>query len=722
MKKTAIIIIFMFSFIGMKAQVFQEWTARYNGVDSLSDQATAIDAHGCIYVTGITQQFNQTYNRYENHIVILRYNQTGATLWAVVDTNIDASESAIVTDNNCNIYLTGSRNINGNVDFYTSKYDSAGVKQWEAFYDDPQHNYDAANSIAIDNTGSNIYVAGNSAAGTTLVKYSLSGVQQWVANYNVNNGMGSPQVFAIAIDAGNNIYMTGVRTTSNSLGDYLTLKYNSNGVQQWVTFYNGPGNGSDIAYDIATDKNDNIYVTGASNDVNNKTDYATIKYNKNGIQQWVARYDDSGNGYDNAISIAIDGKGNIDVFGTFNSSNTGSGYATLQYNKNGVVKWIQLYNGPTSSTIATAMALDTAGNVYVTGYSEGIGTFLDYATIKYLQKGDLAWVMRYNGTAGGYDYATAIAVDAKANVYVTGASQETGTGFDMVTVKYVNIPKVIKKVTLLNGRLIFASRAQFEKVMDTLNLYGNDYLNSFEQYFPGYNSLRKKYINLGLDTSDIFDAQFFSILDSDNIVQIDGRIYKIDLTQQKIFIIPDGDENKIPYFSRGIDIQDTIISTDLSDDFAWELNFKNKKEKGCGEHGGPAYHMDASIGYMNGITSYRITGSSYYHAYGLWFRLGVKISHEYYKTTGITGWYEISPSSTDRLETHCTYKYKRKCKLYYGPYNFNAIYLAYSSYNEVFYYDTRSLSQYNINPTMIIGAGRDGKSHICYPPDLNYGY
>ena len=438
MKKIAIIIIFVFSVIGMKAQVFQEWTARYNGVDSLFDWASAIDAHNCIYVTGTTMQFNQTYHRNEYHIVILRYNTKGATLWAVVDTNIDASARAIVTDNNCNIYITGSRNINGNVDFFTSKYDSAGVKQWEAFYDDPQHNSDYANSIVIDNTGSNIYVAGNSTAGTTLVKYSSSGVQQWVANYNVNTGMGSPQVLAIAIDAGNNIYMTGYKITSNSSVDYLTLKYNSNGVQQWVAFYNGTGNGSDVAFDIATDKNDNVYVTGTSTNVNNNADYATIKYNKNGIQQWVARYDDSGNGYDNAIAIAIDSKGNIDVFGTYSSSTT-AGYATVQYSKNGTLKWVQLYNGPAPTTNATAMALDTAGNIYVTGMSQGIGTSYDYATIKYMQKGDLAWVMRYNGTANGYDYPAAIAVDARANVYVTGYSQGIGTGYDIVTVKYSDI-------------------------------------------------------------------------------------------------------------------------------------------------------------------------------------------------------------------------------------------------------------------------------------------
>ncbi|MBA3725750.1 MAG: SBBP repeat-containing protein, partial [Armatimonadetes bacterium] len=98
--------------------------------------------------------------------------------------------------------------------------------------------------------------------------------------------------------------------------------------------------------------------------------------------------------------------------------------------------WVARYSGPVNGNDAAyALAMDAAGNVYVTGWSWGGGTSFDYATIKYDSNGNQLWVARYNGTGNYSDEAYALAVDAAGNVYVTGASVGAGTSYDYATIE-----------------------------------------------------------------------------------------------------------------------------------------------------------------------------------------------------------------------------------------------------------------------------------------------
>jgi len=88
----------------------------------------------------------------------------------------------------------------------------------------------------------------------------------------------------------------------------------------------------------------------------------------------------------------------------------------------------------------------------LTGYSKGTGTGYDYCTIRYNSAGVEQWVARYNGPGNGDDEAYSIALDGAGNVYVTGWSYGSGTYEDYCTIKYsqgVGIKKISTEIPSL---------------------------------------------------------------------------------------------------------------------------------------------------------------------------------------------------------------------------------------------------------------------------------
>src|SRR5437773_818868 len=174
--------------------------------------------------------------------------------------------------------------------------------------------------------------------------------------------------------------------------------------QAWVARYNGPGNLDDGAHAIAGDSSGNVYVTGQSLGSGTGYDYATIKYDSAGQEQWVARYNGPENSGDYAVAIAVDASGNVYVTGQSWGLGTPPDYATVKYDSAGQEQWVARYNGPgNGGDFANGIAVDASGNVYVTGGSDDSDGYLDYATIKYDSAGQEQWVARYNG--GSHDYA-----------------------------------------------------------------------------------------------------------------------------------------------------------------------------------------------------------------------------------------------------------------------------------------------------------------------------
>ena len=289
---------------------------------------------------------------------------------------------------------------------------------WVARYNGPANKFDGTRAMVIDAAG-NIYVTGPSEGKKgnvdyATIKYNSAGVQQWVARYN-GTGNGEDWPYAIAVDASGNVYVTGRSLGIGTNLDYATIKYNTTGIQQWALRYAGPANQVDIAKDITVDGSGNVYVTGlCDGNTVSGTAYATIKYNSAGSQQWLARYDGSSSAPEDANSLALDGNGNIYVTGR------SSGILTIKYDNAGQLQWTRNGGGSNGQKVL----VDAADNIVVTGWGS--------KTLKYNSSGDLIWETTYPGNATFED----MVLDQAGNVYITGYSRENGTSDDYRTVKY----------------------------------------------------------------------------------------------------------------------------------------------------------------------------------------------------------------------------------------------------------------------------------------------
>jgi hypothetical protein len=84
--------------------------------------------------------------------------------------------------------------------------------------------------------------------------------------------------------------------------------------------------------------------------------------------------------------------------------------------------WLQRYNHTNNGADqANDIAMDNAGNIYVTGTSS-----YGYATVKYNSSGVLQWTARYQGNYYIYNEAFSVTADNSGNVYVTGTNGASG--------------------------------------------------------------------------------------------------------------------------------------------------------------------------------------------------------------------------------------------------------------------------------------------------------
>ncbi|MFM2306499.1 MAG: hypothetical protein RLZZ367_1168 [Bacteroidota bacterium] len=491
-------------------------TIKYNSSNGANgwNQPKLYDSNGDDVPADIAGNANEVvvsgtkFNGLQNDIQTIAYNpSTGAVLWSKAYTNVagkDEAVSHVAIGPSDAVIVTGTTDIStgatSNDDVLILKYDGAGTQQYAKILGgDANANDDGMVSVA-DASG-NIYTAGGlvnnvSMKDAAMIVHDAAGTQQYIKTYN-GEGEFTDKVTAIC-NSGSDVYTTGYVYDYNEDRNFCTIKYDMNGNKAWVKTFNGPDSDTDEPVAIAADGSGNVYVAGKSKNANNDYDVFVIKYNTSGDTLWTRNWDGGAAGDDEARAMAVDASGNVYLTGSTDADASllvSNDYISLKYSSAGALQWAVPYNGNGGGDDrAYAIALDNAGNAYVTGrtwngtdydiqtqkYASGNGaetafatyasnlgddqpakiaidnngnvllagtsdrnatasTNRDYLTIQYNSSGAQQWLQLYNGAGTGDDDLADMVLDATGNVYVTGSSDLDSTAadnLDYVTIKY----------------------------------------------------------------------------------------------------------------------------------------------------------------------------------------------------------------------------------------------------------------------------------------------
>ncbi|MCL4838404.1 MAG: SBBP repeat-containing protein, partial [Thermoanaerobaculia bacterium] len=423
-----------------------QWAREYNGSGNGHDfaHAVAVDGSGNVHVTGYAMGASGG-----NNYATLRYDSAGSLLWVREYQGFSFSDDmayALALDGSGHVYVTGSAGaVSGGFNFATLKYDAAGALLWARQYNGSGNSTDRAYALALD-AGGNVYVAGSAYGASggyncATVKYDGAGTLLWAEEYDGPGG-NVDSAYALEVDAAGNAYVAGSSYGTTGSQDHVTLKYGSLGTLEWARELDGMGAGADVSYGVAIGASGSVVVSGYSRNASGFDEIRVASYDPAGLEQWASTHpatpvsDGLASNPTSARATAVGSDGAVYLTGSTRAGNSDD-YLTVKLDPTGAVVWARTHNGSGNGfDSANALAIDGAGSVSVTGRSAGATGGDNYATLKYDAAGSLEWVREYDGTAAGADYAHALVVDGSGGVYVTGSSSGATGGANCVTVKY----------------------------------------------------------------------------------------------------------------------------------------------------------------------------------------------------------------------------------------------------------------------------------------------
>jgi outer membrane protein assembly factor BamB len=345
----------------------QVWATRYDSTNypSATPSGFALDNSNNVAVTG--------------NALTIKYDTNGNQLWtAPYDGN------AVAIDSGGNSVVTGFAS-----GFNTEEISPMGTNLWMATYEGGMG--PISSQVALVDSLGNAYIAGSlpgcipgyCSAELLIVKYDQNGNQLWTETYSEGDAtVGEVQVEGITFDAGGNVCLL---VNFVSVGNYTVVKYDTNGDLIWTSYLDQSK--ASTAHGLASDSNSDVVFTGQQpykyTGVFSFV-YCTYKVSANGVAMWTNEFPNPSFGSSAANAIAVDNANNVYVTGYSSGTNAINAIVTIKYDQNGNQIWVQRYNGPGNGNAAgNAIAVDNNGNVYVAGYDTTTAGGTEMVLIKY---------------------------------------------------------------------------------------------------------------------------------------------------------------------------------------------------------------------------------------------------------------------------------------------------------------------------------------------------
>jgi hypothetical protein len=258
---------------------------------------------------------------------------------------------------------------------------------------------------------------------------------------------------ASAVDAAGFVYTTGNTRLSNDKIAAYTTKHDSLGNLVWDQEFQATGIDASYGVAIQLDGSGNVYIAGAAYSASSlHFNFLVVKYESDGDQVWYATRNGTGNGDDYASALIVDGAQNVYVTGPSKGVGTQMDFMTIKLYANGTAHWAKRYDYAQLDEAPVAIRFLNTTTIEVSGGSASSDSTWDIAAVRYKLPTGLSGP-NYRREAFDIDFERplGLARDEQGDFYVCGSAPSDSTGYDMVFARLDTALNVVWDVTFDGG-------------------------------------------------------------------------------------------------------------------------------------------------------------------------------------------------------------------------------------------------------------------------------